>query len=296
MPAPEQESFEVAGDGGLALRGWQQGEGPPIFLAHGITAHRDLVVHGSSHLARSGYRLVSYNARSHGDSDAGPEGSHSYENLADDLEAVIADRHDGGEKERPLLVGHSMGSHTVLAAALRDPGRYAGLVVIGPVSQGTEAPPEVLVYWDSLADGLEQGGVEGWMAAYMKGDFDPDWRETLERIARERMGKHEHLDALAHALREVPRSVPYDGLSSLTRLDLPVLVVGSRDEADPGHPRGTAELLARRIPGARFVIEDEGESPLAWQGGKLSREIEEFAGSDAVRERLGPRCNRILEP
>ena len=288
MPAPEQEDFETAGAGGVKLRGWQQGEGPPIVLSHGITAHRDLVVHGSSHLARSGYRLISYNARSHGDSDAGPEGSHDYETLADDLEAVLADRGANGEGEgRPLLVGHSMGAHTVLAAALRDPGRYAGLVVIGPVSQGAEPPPETLAYWDSLADGLEEGGVDGWMAAYMAGDFDPDWRETLERIARERMGKHEHLDALAHALREVPRSVPYDGLSALSELELPVLVVGSRDEADPGHPQGTAELVARRLPDARLVIEDEGESPLAWQGGKLSREIEEFAGSDAVRERLG---------
>jgi pimeloyl-ACP methyl ester carboxylesterase len=286
VPAPERDDFEATGGDGIALRGWEQGEGPPIVLSHGITAHRDLVVHGSSHLARSGYRLISYNARSHGDSDAGAEGSHGYETLADDLEAVIAGRAGDGEG-KPLLVGHSMGAHTILAAALRDPDRYAGLVVIGPVSQGAEPPPETLAYWDSLADGLKEGGVEGWMAAYMAGDFDPDWRETLERIARERMGVHEHLEALAHALREVPRSVPYDGLSALSKLDLPALVVGSRDEADPGHPRGTAELVARRLPDARLVIEEEGESPLAWQGGKLSREIEEFAGSAAVRERLG---------
>lgn len=287
MPAPEQIGFEVggAGEGPAAplLRGWEQGEGPAIVLAHGLTAHRDLVVHGSSHLPRSGYRLISYNARSHGDSDAGPEDSHDYPTLADDLDAVIDDR--GGEG-RPLLVGHSMGSHTVLAAALRNPDRYAALVVIGPVSRGAEPPADTLAYWDSLADGLESRGLEGWMDAYAAGDFDPDWRETLERIARERMGKHEHPEGLARALREVPRSVPYDGLGPLGNLDLPALVVASRDEADPNHPRETAELVCEALADARLVIEEEGESPLAWQGGKLSREIEDFAASEPVAARL----------
>ena len=285
MPAPERKGFEVAGGGeGPVLRGWEQGEGPAIVLAHGITAHRDLVVHGSAHLPRSGFRLVSYNARSHGDSDAGEEGSHDYPTLADDLEVVITAK--GGDG-RPLLVGHSMGAHTVLVTALRDPDAYAGAVVIGPVSRGEEPGAETLAYWDSLADGLDEGGVDGWMAAYTAGDFDPEWRETLERIARERMEKHEHLDGLARALREVPRSVPYDGVEPLGKLDLPVLVIGSRDEADPGHPLATAELIAGAIPGAEFAVEDEGESPLAWQGGKLSREVERFASSAAVREREG---------
>ena len=36
-----------------------------------------------------------------------------------------------------------------------------------------------------------------------------------------------------------------------------------------------------------MVSEDEGESPLAWQGGKLSREIAAFCEEPAVRERLG---------
>ena len=44
------ESFEVDA-GGTTLRGAREGEGPPIVLAHGLTAHRDLVVHV---LARDG--------------------------------------------------------------------------------------------------------------------------------------------------------------------------------------------------------------------------------------------------
>lgn len=279
--AADRSKFEVDASGGLTLRGWAQGDGPTIVLAHGLTAHRDLVLHGSNHLSRNGFRLLSYDARSHGASDPGGQGTHGYPTLADDLEAVC-EAEVGG---RPLLVGHSMGAHTILVAALRDPDRYAGLVVIGPVSLGQETDSESLAYMDSLADGLAEGGVEGWMDAYAAGEFDPDWEETLMRVARDRISRHQHPEALAEALREVPRSVPYDGLEPLGSLELPALVVASRDEADSGHPYATAEAVAEALPQARLISEEQGESPLAWQGGKLSREIEAFARSEAVAGR-----------
>jgi pimeloyl-ACP methyl ester carboxylesterase len=273
VAGPDQEPFEATGAGGVVLRGWSQGEGPAIVLAHGITAHRDLVVHGSSHLPRAGYRLISYDARGHGESDPGTTGSYDYATLADDLEAVCRE----AGTERPILCGHSMGAHTALAAALRDPGAYAGLVLVGPASEGEPAPEQVLEYWDRLAQGLREGGVEGWLEAYEAGGLDPEWRDTLLRIARDRMERHRHPDALADALSEVPRSIPYEGLEPLAGLDLPALVVASHDEADPGHPYATAERIRERLPDARLVSEGEGESPLAWQGGKLSRVIETFA-------------------
>ena len=54
---------------------------------------------------------------------------------------------------------------------------------------------------------------------------------------------------------------------------MPTLIVGSRDDVDPDHPLAVAREYADRIPGARLVVEDEGESPLAWRGGALSREV-----------------------
>jgi pimeloyl-ACP methyl ester carboxylesterase len=67
--------------------------------------------------------------------------------------------------------------------------------------------------------------------------------------------------------------VPFEGLAELEALDLPALVVASRDEADPGHPYAVAEAWAERLPRAELTVEPPGESPLAWQGGRLSREI-----------------------
>ena len=51
------------------------GDGTPIVLAHGLTATRRYVVHGSRLLERSGYRVVSYDARGHGDPSPAPDPS-----------------------------------------------------------------------------------------------------------------------------------------------------------------------------------------------------------------------------
>jgi pimeloyl-ACP methyl ester carboxylesterase len=102
------------------------------------------------------------------------------------------------------------------------------------------------------------------------------WREVTREATRQRMERHEHLDAVARALREVPRSTAWKGLSPLAHLDVPVLVVGSRDEADRLHPLAVAEEYARRLPRGELLVEDEGQSPLAWQGARLSGAIGGF--------------------
>jgi pimeloyl-ACP methyl ester carboxylesterase len=55
------------------------------------------------------------------------------------------------------------------------------------------------------------------------------------------------------------------------------VVVASRDAYDPSHPLAVGERYAELIPGARLLTEDEGASPLAWQGGQLSKVIAELA-------------------
>jgi 3-oxoadipate enol-lactonase len=257
-----------------AIRGEAAGEGPPIVLCHGITATRRYVVHGSRALERAGHTVVSYDARGHGESDPAPDGqSYGYPELVDDLEAVVA----ATVGEEPfVLAGHSMGAHTAVAYALHRPERLRGLVVIGPNYMG-EISVETLAYWDGLAAALEGGGVDGFVDYIDRNqETDPAWRDSVLRFTRERMLQHRHLGALVDALREVPRSRPFGVLAELESLRVPALVVASHDAADPGHPRHVAEAFAERLPEARLTGEAEGESPLAWQGGRLSREIAAF--------------------
>jgi len=281
----EPASFEVTSSG-PTLAGEELGEGPATVLLHGLTATRRYVLHGSLALARSGYRQVSYDARGHGDSVPAPEGGgYAYSELTEDLRAVLADRCPG---ERPVLIGHSMGTHTAVAHALDHADEVAALVLAGPVTLGITATEETLANWDHLAAGLESGGVDGFMRAYEEQlGVDPSWRETALRITRERMELHRHPEGVARALHEVPRSLPFEGLAELETLDVPALVVASYEEADPGHPYAIAEAWAERLPSARLVSEEPGKSPLAWQGGRLSRVIADFLDEPQVKERLG---------
>lgn len=268
---------------GVRLAGEAMGDGTPIVLLHGITATRRYVIHGSKSLARRGHRQTSYDARGHGDSDPAAEGSgYGYPQLVGDLEAIIDVQVGSG---RLALAGHSMGSHTAVAYALEHSERLAGLVVIGPVYMGF-VDDEELAAWDRLAEGLERDGVDGFMKAYDWG-LDPGWRETMLRFTRQRMLQHRHPDAVARALREVPRSAPFETMAELEFLDVPTLVVASNDSADPSHPYAVAAAYAESLPEARLISEGEGESPLAWQGGRLAREIAAFCAEAAVTDRLG---------
>jgi pimeloyl-ACP methyl ester carboxylesterase len=268
----EAEPFEI-GPAPL-LRGEAEGEGPPVVLCHGITATLRYVLHGSRALARAGHRVVLYDARGHGESEAAPVGEgYGYPQLVEDLEHVVGDQIGS---ERFLLGGHSMGAHTAVAYALRHPERLAGLVAIGPTFLGT-IKPESLAYWDGLAAALEADGVDGFVA-YIgeRQGTDPRWRDSVLRFTRERILRQDNLGALAEALRQVPRSQPFGSLDELSRIDVPALVVASNDEADPGHPYAAAAAYAEALPRAELIGEGPGESPLAWQGGKLSRALAAF--------------------
>lgn len=281
MPRAEPRPLTIGN--GAPILGEVAGEGPTVVLCHGITATRRNVVHGSRALERAGHTIVSYDARGHGESGAAPASEgYGYPQLVADLERVVAATVGEGPF---VLAGHSMGAHTAVAYALRHPERLAGLVVIGPVYSGT-IPAEVLEYWDGLAAALKGGGVEGFVAYISREQgIDASWRDTVLRFTRERMLLHRNPAALAEALRQVPRSRPFESLDELDALQVPALVVASRDEADPGHPSEVAAAYAEHLPQARLIAEDAGESPLAWQGGKLSREIAAFCDEPAVTDR-----------
>lgn len=284
MSAPDPSEPFAAGGDGNRLCGEVTGDGPPVVLLHGLTASRRYVVHGSRALPRRNFRVLAYDARGHGESDPAPAGEgYGYEHLIGDLGKVL-DEFAGG---RPaVLAGHSMGAHTLAGFALAAPERVAGIVAIGPADSGLPAGEDELATWDRLADGLSEGGVDGFVTAYDCG-LDPGWRDVLLRIARERLSVHRHPEAVAQALREVPRSRPFGELSELEFLDLPALVIASHDEADPGHPYAVAEAWAARLPRGRLISENPGQSPLAWQGGRLSRVIADFCAEPEVAARIG---------
>ena len=255
------------------------GTGTPVVLLHGLTATRRYVVMGSKALERSGHRVVAYDARGHGASPPADDG-YGYDRLADDLVALL----DTLGIERAVLAGASMGGHTALRVALQAPERVAALVLITP-AYDPDAFPSGLERWDALSAGLRSGGVDGFLEAYGEPPVPESFRATVKTVLRQRLERHEHPEAVADALREVPRSRPFEGWADLRGLAVPTTVVADRDEPDPEHPLAVGERYAAEIPGAGLVVEEPGKSPIAWQGGQLSKVIARAAGADAEARR-----------
>jgi pimeloyl-ACP methyl ester carboxylesterase len=261
---------------GAAIAGEVAGEGTPVVLLHGLTATRRYVVMGSRSLERGGHRVIAYDARGHGRSDPAPDPeAYTYADLSADLAAVL----DATDVERAVLAGASMGAHTLLHFALEHPERTAALVVATPAFDPENPDTSRLENWDRLSRGLREGGVDGFIAAYGEPQVPEQWRDTVAKVLRQRLSAHEHPQAVADALSAVPRSRPFEAWSDLHALDLPVIVVASRDEADPEHPLAVGQRYAAEIPGAEIRTEEPGSSPLAWQGGQLSKIIAEAAAA-----------------
>ncbi len=260
-----------------ALHIEDRGAGPAVVLLHGLTATHRYVVMGSRALERGGFRVIAYDARGHGESAPAPSpDAYGYDLLASDLAAVL----DSAGIAHAVLAGASMGAHTALRLALAAPQRVSGLVLITPAyDPAASADAAALERWDALSDGLRKGGVEGFISAYGEPAGDERWRETVLKVVRQRLAAHAHPQAVADALRVVPRSRPFERIEDLGSIAVPTVVVADRDEPDPGHPLAVGEAYAAAIPGARLVIEAPGQSPTAWQGAQLSRIIAELAAS-----------------
>jgi pimeloyl-ACP methyl ester carboxylesterase len=261
----------------VRLAGEQHGDGVPIVLLHGLTATRRYVVMGSRLLERSGHRVIAYDARGHGRSGPAPEtDAYSYRLLAKDLEAVL----DELGIERAALAGASMGAQTALRFALDRPWRVSALGLITPAfDPEARMSPDAFVGWERLAFGLREGGVEGFVAAYDLDLVPLRWRETVTKVLRQRLSAHDHPLAVADALEAIPRSRPFDAWDDLGGISTPTVVVASRDEADPSHPFAIGERYAATIAGAKLVVEEPGGSPIAWQGGQLSKVLAELTSS-----------------
>jgi pimeloyl-ACP methyl ester carboxylesterase len=235
---------------------------------------------GSKSLERSGHRVIAYDARGHGRSSPAPDPTaYAYPDLGADLRAVL----DAFGIGKAVLAGSSMGAHTLLWLALNAPERVGGLVVITPAYEPeTNDDPARLARWDALAQGLRTGGVEGFLEAFGEPSVPATSRDAVLTVIRQRLSQHKHPEAVADALSAVPRSRPFAALDELRAISVPVTVVASSDELDPGHPQAVGDAYAAAIPGARLVLDEPRRSPIAWQGSQLSKVIAQLAAETDV--------------
>ena len=109
-----------------------QGDGPPLFLIHGIGAARNTWAKALPELTPH-YTVVTYDLRGHGASPL-PEGEFGLDELVNDLERV---RERTGFKEAHFA-GHSLGGMIGPAYALRYPDRVLSLGLLSTAAFRTE--------------------------------------------------------------------------------------------------------------------------------------------------------------
>ncbi|MEU5579748.1 alpha/beta hydrolase [Streptomyces huasconensis] len=128
-PAAARELTAVSADGArIHVEAHGPEEAPAVVLAHGWTCSTAFWAAQIRSLSAT-HRVITYDQRGHGRSaaPADPEG-YSTRALADDLEAVLAATLAPGEKA--VLVGHSMGGMTLMAAGGRETFREHAAAVL----------------------------------------------------------------------------------------------------------------------------------------------------------------------
>ena len=93
---------------------------------------------------------------------------------------------------------------------------------------------------------------------------------------RQRMERHADLASVAQALREVPRSIAWKGLDALSSWRCRCWWSARRTTPTGSTRSAWPRSTAASSPNAELVVEDKGESPLAWQGARLSNVIADF--------------------
>jgi non-heme chloroperoxidase len=238
---------EVQG-GGLRLhvREWGNPDEPPVVFIHGLSqSHLCWARQYQSSLANE-FRLVAYDLRGHGMSQAPLEPEHYTDATlwADDLAAII----DQLGLDRPVLVGWSYGGF-VICDYLRTHGQdrigaidlVGGVVTLGPAAFGTLIGPGFLDHFpDATSDDLPtnirgmRGLVKGWPAA----PYPPEEVETLLCSAM----------VVPARIRANLAARQIDGDDVLATLEVPLLV--SQGRADTVVLPAMAEHILATCPTA----------------------------------------------
>jgi pimeloyl-ACP methyl ester carboxylesterase len=226
-----------------------RGEGPTVIFQHGTFMDDTMFEPQLDHVARLGWRGISYNSRALTD----PSNVHDLGDLAEDCRA-LADRHGAGKF---VLCGMSMGAFMGIEFALRYPDRLLGMVMIDgkAAAYSAEEKAAFAPRFGSLdRDGPISREFAEWVAPLCFGKTTAatnpklvaDWVERWTTVTPARSVHRQYLSWIDRPDRR-------DRLAEIT---VPVLLVhGAEDVPTPlAHALGMLEKLPDavlvKVPGA----------------------------------------------
>jgi DNA-binding winged helix-turn-helix (wHTH) protein/pimeloyl-ACP methyl ester carboxylesterase len=226
----------------------------------------------------SRFRLIRYDERATGLSDWNADDI-SFEAFVHDLETVV----DNLGLERFALLGMSQGAAVAIAYATRHPERVSRLVICGGYAQGFRKQGNPIQAGQREA--LESLVRHGW------GQDNPAFRQVFTSLfipggTPEQMQWFNDLQRIStspeNAVRLLGSFGDIDVVDLLPKVSAPTLVLHARNDARVPFDQGL--MLARGIPGARFVALDSANHIVlanepAWD--RYLAELSGFLAADA---------------
>jgi non-heme chloroperoxidase len=262
----------VTGGGGVRLhvREWGNADGPPILFIHGWSQNHLCWDKQYESALRDEFRLVAFDLRGHGMSEAPPGPGHYTDDKlwADDLAAIIGRL----GLERAVLVGWSYGS-LVICDYIRAYGQdrvaainfVEGAVKLGEAAFGTLIGPGFLDHFaDATADDLPANirGMRGFVRACLA---KPVAAEDFETALCWNM-------VVAPRIRASLAARQIDGDDVLRTLTVPLLVTQGR--SDTVVLPAMAEHILATCPAAEASWYDGvGHVPHLEEPGRFNREL-----------------------
>ena len=242
--------FEVVG---AELDVDRAGSGPVVVQVHGMTSSRaSEAAWGFDFGDLAGaHTLIRYDARGHGQSSGRQEPQdYCWDNLATDLLSLLE------EEQKPVdAIGASMGTATILTAAVRRPEVFRRLVLVIPPTAWQTRQAQRGMY-EAGADAIERGEIEAFLAMLGTVAMPPVLAEKNVTMVPQ-----VSTDLLPSVLRGAARSdLPRP--DALAQLTLPVLLLPW--VGDPTHPLSTAETLAATLPDARMDVAESAADVDRW--------------------------------
>jgi 3-oxoadipate enol-lactonase len=262
-------SAQIVSSDGVAIDYYLNGEAdrPVVMLSNSLGTDVRLW-ELQLHALASRYRVLRYDSRGHGASDA-PEGDYSLRRLGLDALNLI----DGLGIDRVSFCGISLGGMVGQWLGCHAPERIRSLALCN--TSAYMGPPHA---WDVRIANVRVGGILGIAEGVLNRWFTPRFvtqsRDIVERARSMLLGTSPggYIGCCA-AIRDMDLR----GMGS--RIAAPTLVIGGID--DPATPASHAEALAAEIPNARLVMLPAAHLSNLEQPEKFSLALLKFLGETA---------------
>jgi 3-oxoadipate enol-lactonase len=194
-------------------------------------------------LLRDRFRVLRYDQRGHGQSDA-PAGPYSFPALMHDAVALW----DALDIAASHWVGLSIGGMIGYGLAQDHGGRLLSLTAC---DSRPDAPPDYQVYFQYRIDTARDKGMEGLVEPTIERWFTPATRAANPPVLDKVRAMIRATNPVGHAgCCEALKTLAFG--SRLGEIGIPTLIIGG--EADKGAPPSALAETAHAIPGARLVV------------------------------------------